>query len=111
MNPAQNLSLPPVAAVLWVVGGILLSLILPVAVKTRRGAKGTEKTGDTRPTLGQRFAAAWRKYGGNKYVVILFASLAVALVLVFLVGGEFKSPKEAVLFGFAWEGLLNKLPK
>jgi len=56
-------------------------------------------------------AEAWTKYGGNRYVLILFASVAVALVLVFLVGGQFSSPKEAMLFGFAWEGLLNKLPK
>ncbi|MDP9172113.1 MAG: hypothetical protein M3N54_15955 [Acidobacteriota bacterium] len=111
MNLTQGVPLSPVAAVLWVVAGILLSLILPVAVKTLKGAKGTEGLGAAPPTVGQKLAAAWTKYGGNRYLTILFASVAVALVLVFLVGGEFKSAKEAILFGFAWEGLLNKLPK
>jgi hypothetical protein len=111
MNPVHNVPLSSLAAVLWVVTGILLSLILPVAVKTLRGAKGTEKIGEAKPTLEQKLVAAWAKYGGNRYAAVLFASVAVALVLVFLVGGEFKSVKEAVLFGFAWEGLLNKLPK
>src|SRR3974390_1486143 len=104
----QTVALSPVLSVVWVVGGILLSLFLPIAVKTLRGAKGTEARGVPKPTLGQKLAAAWAKYGGNKYLRILVAATVVAFVVVFLVGGEFKSVKEAVLAGFAWEGFLNK---
>ncbi len=111
MNTPVTPQLSIVAEILWVLAGILLSLILPVAIKTLRGAKGTELIERSKPTFTQKLALAWAKFGGNRYVTILFASVAVALVLVFLVGGQFSSAKEAMLFGFAWEGLLNKLPK
>jgi hypothetical protein len=35
----------------------------------------------------------------------------VAIVIVFLLGMNFSTPRDAVLAGFAWESLLNKLSK
>src|SRR3954453_9936774 len=104
MNPGQGAALSAGAAVMWGVIGILLSLVLSLAVRTLAGAKKLEGL-NKNPTVWQRRAAVWQRYGGNKYVMVVFASVIVALVLVFLIGGEFKSVKEAVLFGFAWEGL------
>jgi hypothetical protein len=108
MQPT-DLSIPE--AILWVLAGILLSLILPVCISALKKASGKESLEEAKPTFGQKVAAVWTKYGGNRYLIVLGASIVVALVLVFLLGQNFKSPKEAVLFGFAWEGLLNKLPK
>lgn len=96
-------------AVVWVFVGIIVSLLLPVAVRVLRQAKLEEIAPGGKPTIGQRLAAAWVKYGGNRYVAILFAASLVAIILVFLLGLEFSRPRDAVLAGFAWESLLSKL--
>jgi hypothetical protein len=105
-NVQDAIVLSPVASTMWVLIGIVLSLILPVAVKVLLRAKleGIEK-----PTFRQRVSAAWMKYGGNKYLTIALAASLVAIVIVFLLGMEFFRIRDAVLAGFAWESLLNKL--
>ncbi len=93
----------------WVVIGILLSLILPIAVQTLKKAKGLEDLESKQPTLSQRFKAAWEKYGGNRYLGIAAAATVVAVALVFLMGLEFSMARDAALAGFAWESFVNKL--
>ncbi len=102
----MDAALTPAVTTAWVLAGIIISLLLPLAVRTLRAAKleGMEK-----PTLGQRFAAAWKNYGGNRYLGIALAATFVAIVLVFLLGLEFFTARDAALAGFAWESLINKL--
>jgi hypothetical protein len=99
-------ALSPALSTLLVFIGIVISLILPIAVKTLRK---TKLEGFDNPTLGQRVAAAWTKYGGNRYLGIALAATLVAGVLVFLLGLKFFTNRDAVLAGFAWESLINKL--
>ena len=73
------------------------------------GRKAKLEAGDVRPTLGQRIAKAWNDYGGKKYLTIAIAAIVVAVVLVFLLGLEFFTVRDAALAGFAWESLVNKL--
>lgn len=95
-------------AIFWVLCGILLSLVLPIAVKTLQRAKleSLEK-----PSIWDRIIVAWNKYGGNKYAGILLAASLVAIVIVFLLGLKFYTVRDAVLAGFAWESFLNKLSR
>src|SRR5687768_4915786 len=97
-------------AVTWVVVGIIISLLLPVAVSALRRAKpkGLERLGE-KPSLGTQFAAAWQKYGGNRYLGIAAAATFVAIALVFLLGLEFQAARDATLAGFAWESFVSKL--
>lgn len=97
-----------VAAVVWMVVGILISIVLPVAVKALQNKGVLERAGAT-PTLGNRLAAAWVQYGGNRYVIVLGAAIVVAAVLVFVLKLEFHTPRDAALAGFGWESLVNKL--
>lgn len=107
----DTVSLPAALTVTWVLAGILISLLLPIAVRVLRKAKPSlEKIAPgASPTLSRRIADAWQKYGGNRYVGILLAATLVAVVLVFLLGLEFSRPRDAALAGFAWESLLSKL--
>lgn len=102
-------ALTKVSTTLWVLIGILISLILPVAVNTlrdvSRGLEGKKKS------LGKRIQAAWKKYGGNRYLIIFLAAAFVAVVLVLLLELEFFKVRDAVLAGFAWESLINKIFK
>jgi hypothetical protein len=81
-------------------------LLLPLAVRTLRAAK---LEGIDKPTIGQRVTAAWNTYGGNRYLGIAIAATFVAIVLVFLLGLEFFTARDAALAGFAWESFINKL--
>ncbi len=89
----------------WVLLGIILSLVLPVAMRTlqRTRLEGMKKS------LAERIAAAWKKYGGSRYLKIFLAATVVAVVLVFLLGLKFYTSRDAALAGFAWESLINKL--
>ena len=107
--PEQDAVLPPLLAVLWVLLGILISLVLPIAVKTLRKAGGLEGLPEQKPTLLQRIRAAWIQYGGNKYVGILLAASVVAVVIVFLLGLQFHTVRDAAIAGFAWESFVRKL--
>lgn len=91
----------------WVLLGIVLSLVLPVAVKTLQRAKleALEK----KKSLAERIKIAWEKYGGEMYLKVGLAATLVAIVLVFLLGLKFYTPRDAALAGFAWESLINKL--
>lgn len=101
---SQQLS--PLMAIVWVFLGIIISLVLPIAVRTLRGAKLESLL---KLTLTQRIAEAWNRYGGNRYLGIALAATVVAVVLVFLLGLEFSTTRDAALAGFAWESLVNKL--
>jgi len=102
---SQVAVIPWLAAIGWVLVGIIISLLLPVAVRTLRSAKLEE----AEKALSQRIAAAWIRYGGYKYLRIAIAATVVAAVLVFLLGLEFYTGRDAALAGFAWESLINKL--
>lgn len=95
-------------AIVWVTVGIIISLILPIVVKVLNDAS-IRKLDGTKPTLWEKISKAWNDYNGKKYLLILGAAFVVAIVVVFLLGLEFDSPREAALGGFAWESLVNKL--
>jgi hypothetical protein len=99
-------TLPPFNATLFVLLGIILSVLLPLAVKALRRATGLEA--GPRPSFFERLKAAWTRYGGNKYLIILLAGALVAIVIVFVLGMAFFTARDAILAGFAWESLLNK---
>jgi hypothetical protein len=110
MAAAPPASLTPGITVVWVLAGIIISLVLPVAVKTLHKASALEALElGPKPSLGQRLALAWKNYGGNKYLAVVLAATVVAIVLVFLLGLEFTRPRDAALAGFAWESLVSKL--
>ncbi len=102
----QVTALAPIITTGWVFLGIILSLVLPVAVRTLQNA---QLESAKEPSLWERIGAAWKKYGGNRYLRIIFAAALVAAVLVFLLGLKFYTPRDAVLAGFAWESLINKV--
>ena len=107
--PAEMVPLSQFMTMVWVLVGIIISLVLPVAVKTLRNAQPGLEDNDDKPTLWERIVAAWNEYGGNKYLAIFVAAVVVAVVLVFLLGLEFYEARDAALAGFAWESLVNKL--
>lgn len=107
--PSQPVALTPVIATLLVLVGILVSLLLPLAVNTLKKASGGLESGETRPSLWQRFVAAWKQYGGNKYLGILVAAAFIAAVIVFLLGLQFYTQRDAAIAGFAWESFVKKL--
>ena len=102
-------ALTPIWAVIWVLLGIFISLVLPLAVNTLKGASGLEGIDEPKPSLGQKLSAAWTQYGGNKYLGILLAAVVVAVVIVFLLGLQFFTPRDAAIAGFAWESFVKKL--
>lgn len=98
------------ATVTWVFVGIIISLALPVAIRTLKVQGGVEGARSaTKPTIGQRIAKAWKDYGGNKYLAIAVSAAVVAIVIVFLLGLEFYTVRDAAIAGFAWESLINKV--
>jgi hypothetical protein len=107
MNAAPELLAFHEAAV-WMFVGILISVVLPVAVRTLQ--RRTEvATRGKRPGWAARMWRAWQEYGGNRYVAVLLAAAVVAAALVFLLGLSFYTPRDAALAGFGWESLVNKL--
>jgi hypothetical protein len=96
-------ALSPVMAAVWVLVGII-----PLAVNTLKKASGLEGI-EGKPSLGQRIKAAWDQYGGNKYLGILLAAILIAVVIVFLLGLQFFTPRDAAIAGFAWESFVKKL--
>ena len=104
------------AAIFWVLVGILISLLLPIAVETLRKAQG--ETQKTRVAVEepawwqkawQKIVRAWEDYGGITYLKILAAATFVAIVLVVLLGLKFTTIREAAMAGFGWESFLKKL--
>lgn len=100
-------ALAPLEAILYVVGGIILSFVLPFAVKTLQRSKLENL--ERKLTLWERITNVWQKYEGRKYLGILVSAILVASALIFLLGLKFSTPRDAVLAGFAWESLINKL--
>ena len=112
----QLVALAPIETTVWVILGIIISLVLPLAVRTLQNAQleAMRKPGgleSNRPTWWDFIAAAWTRYGGSKYLYIFLAAILVAVVLVFLLGLKFYTSRDAALAGFAWESLINKLFK
>lgn len=106
INSDQISTLSYLETVFWVIFGIIVSLILPIAVRTLKSSSLERKES---LSLLQVLMNSWRKYGGNKYLVIILSAALVATVIVFLLGLEFYTPRDAALSGFAWESLVNKL--
>lgn len=112
MPEQQLVPLPAIETTVWVLVGILISLLLPLAVSTLKTTPleaRKRKTGSTLGRLWLRVIAGWNEYGGSRYLAILLAAVLVAIVLVFLLGLTFYIPRDAALAGFAWESLINKL--
>jgi hypothetical protein len=104
----QGELLPNMMAVMGVLMGILISLVLPIAVNTLRSAATTLESNE-QPTVWERVISAWEQYNGPQYFKIFLAAVFVAVVLVFLLDLKFYGLREAILAGFAWESLVNKL--
>jgi len=107
MENPQLIALTPAQTGAWVVAGIILSLVLPVAVKTLRSAKDSLET--VKPPLRHRIADAWTRYGGNKYLKILLATVVIAVAIIGLLGLQFYTVRDAILAGFAWESFIAKV--
>src|SRR5689334_10669884 len=102
--PTELQPIQTVTSIFYVFLGIVISLVLPVAATTlRRVAAGLEST------WWASLAEAWNKYGGNRYLVYLIAAVVVAIVIVLLLGLKFYTLRDALLAGFSWEALVNKL--
>ena len=97
-----------VEAVLWFLVGMIFSIIVPVAIKTVQKKAGLESIGEPHPTLGQRIAIAWKRYGGNRYLMFLIAASIVALFLVLILQLQFYTLRDAIVAGVGWESFVNK---
>ena len=97
-------SLSTIEAIVWVLVGILISLILPIAVKVLKTDSALRSS-----SFWEKLANAWKQYSGNKYLAKLLTAVFIAIVLVLLLGLEFSTIRDAALAGFAWESLTNKL--
>lgn len=107
--PDQQIAISQTWATIYVVIGIIISLVLPLAVSALKKASGLETLDGVQPTFWERVVAIWKKYHGSKYAGILLAAVVVALVIVFLLGLKFYTVRDAALAGFAWESLIKTL--
>ncbi len=96
-------TLPIASTILWVFVGIIISIILPIAVKYLQ--KGFEAN----QTFWGKIKNLWEKYSGSKYFLVFLSAVVVAVILVFLLDLKFYSIRDATLAGFAWESLVTKL--
>jgi len=108
MSTDPSLPLTQIAAISYVTFGILFSLLLPVCVSILKGAK-LEDAREPSLSVWSRLADAWRRYGGNRYLLMLAAATVVAIALVIFLDMHFNAARDAAVAGFAWESLLNKL--
>lgn len=104
----EQAAISQVWATFYVVVGIIISLVLPLAVSALRRASGLEER-EERRTFWQRVVDIWNRYHGTKYVIILLAAVFVAVVIVFLLGLRFYTARDAALAGFAWESFIKTL--
>ena len=95
-----------IATIGWVFVGIIISLVLPIAVNTLKPPVDSLERGTS---FWGKIKKAWKDYSGNKYVAMLVAAAVVAVVIVFLLGLDFYTARDAAMAGFAWESLVNKL--
>ena len=98
-----------VESVLWFLVGMIFSVIVPVAIKTVQKKAGLESIGEPHPTLSQRIAIAWKRYGGTRYLIFLIAASIVALFLVLILQLQFYTLRDAIVAGVGWESFVNKL--
>lgn len=107
--PDQQVAISQTWATIYVVIGIIISLVLPLAVGALKKASGLEELDGVKTTFWGRVVAIWNRYHGSKYAGILLAALVVALVIVFLLGLKFYTIRDAALAGFAWESFVKTL--
>lgn len=100
--------LPFADTVFWMVVGIIISIVLPLAVKVLQNKGALESMG-IEPTIGSRVWRAWVEMGGNRYLAVVAAAVFVAAAVTFLLDLKFPTSREAALGGFGWESLVNKL--
>lgn len=105
----QSVALGSIVSIGLVFVGIVISIFLPVAVKTLQNARDGLEDKSAKPNLWQKIGEAWKKYGGPKYLRVVVAGTFVATALVLLLELKFYTSRDAVLAGFAWESLINKL--
>lgn len=95
------------SSVFWFLVGILISIILPIAVRVLLKNRGLE--GGKKPSILERLVESWERYGGSKYLKVLFAAVLVALILVFILDLKLYSARDAAIAGIGWESLVNKV--
>lgn len=90
--------------VLWFFLGMLISFFLPLVIesitkayKSITGAKLTKQP------------SWWERVNGPRYLRVIFGAFIVAMVLVFLLGIEPATTREASIAGLGWESLVGKL--
>jgi hypothetical protein len=90
-------------ALLWIVAGILISLVLPVL-----SAYVKEIFRPGGPLLAS--AGLWQ-YAKPYLVTSIFALTTALLILAYIVksGGKVESWAEGLLYGFAWDSILQKI--
>lgn len=91
---------------LWCVGGIVISVLLPVLWVSVRRYFPT-KAGPA--GLGASGAALWSVI--QPYLVLGLASAATALIVMFALGDQVATAKAAMLAGYAWDSTLQKLTR
>jgi hypothetical protein len=91
---------------IWCVGGIIISVLLPVlwvAVRSyfpvKAGPAGLRDDGK----------ALWAVV--KPYLLLGIASAATALIVMFALGDQVATAKAAMLAGYAWDSTLQKLTK
>ena len=93
--------LPTLTTMLWVLLGIVLSVVLPIAIGW---IKEFRKPTERRLKLGGML----KKTLTSKYITVVAGAVIVAVFIVLVLGMEFVTTRDAVLGGFAWESLLAK---
>lgn len=84
----------------WIVAGVLLSVAVPIAVKTLRPKTSTESHGD-----------GWFKTTVWPYLKYTLASLVIgflALVIFKYGGGSFAAWPQALMTGYLWDSTFQK---
>src|SRR3954447_17723599 len=119
--PATAVAAPPLSntlALVYVMAGIFASILLPVAVRALRDLMALANSGSMQmvgdpppPTAAHVVLAAFRSYFGWGLLAAgyLAAAVLVAGVIVFMLGMTFSTARDALLAGFAWESLINKV--
>jgi hypothetical protein len=103
-------SLSQQESILWVVVGIIASLVVPIAVKTLKGPNSGLETTEKK-SWWHHLCMAIMDYAGRGLSLVgyLIAAIVIGLVIVFMLDMKFSAMRDALLAGFAWESLVNKL--
>jgi hypothetical protein len=91
--------------VFWFFLGMLISFFLPLVIETITKAynsiRGT-KAAANEPSW-------WERINGPRYLKVMLGAFFVAMVLVFFLGLEPATTREASIAGLGWESLVGKL--